>query len=150
MQIKNISSHCRLQRKKSGGNFLYSYTGEVRGPAVKAADLLQHKQNQPSMVPIENISMPRGFFVVHGRNQGVERGSRAVSCVIAVPAGTAASLAIDGACRREMLRSAALSKRLCTPAPSAPADHCSCLLVHLLCLAFSCSPGGIPCPAQCV
>ena len=58
------------------------------------------------------------------------------AALFAVAAGTAASLAIAGACRRELLCLAALSKWLCAPAPSAPMDHCSCLLVHLLCLAF--------------
>lgn len=74
-------------------------------------------------------------FSVHGRNQGVELGSCGAA-LFSAAAGTAVSLAIAGACSRELLRSAALSKRLCAPAPSAPMDHCSCLLVHLLFLFF--------------
>ena len=55
--------------------------------------------------------------------------------LFAAAAGTTASLAIAGAGRRELLHWAALGERLRAPAPSAPVDHCSCLLVHLLCLA---------------
>lgn len=56
------------------------------------------------------------------------------------PAGPAASLAIEGAHRTELLPLAAPSKRLYASAPSAPTDHCSCLCVHLLCLA---SPAAV-------